>query len=101
MTEARRVHDDDTVVHPVFGEPAEAEDADLAAPAEDPYADEALADDDYLLLQPQKTSRLTIALVAVLILLLGFFAGVEVQKIFGGFQRPAGRTATASAAPSR
>ena len=60
--------------------------ATVAEPAEgDPApgnADDDLFDDDALL-APAKTSRLTIVLVALLILVVGFLAGVEVERLLG------------------
>jgi hypothetical protein len=53
-----------------------------------PGADDLLDDD--ALRPPPRTSRLTIVLVALLILMVGFFAGVQVDRVVGaGPMRPA------------
>ena len=51
-------------------------------PAPDGDPDDDLFDDDALL-APPRTSRLTIVLVALLILVVGFLLGVQVERFLG------------------
>lgn len=67
-------------------------------PEEEPAEDGLLADDDYLFVGPSRTSRVTIALVLLLVLALGFLIGVQVQK-FAGASRPTQST-SALASPT-
>lgn len=61
--------------------------------------DDLLLEDDELLAPPPRTSRLTLALVALLILVLGFFLGVQVERAAGGMLpgRPPGAGAATTA----
>ena len=59
-----------TIAEPVDGDPAQGD------------ADDDLFDDDALL-APARRSRLTIVLVALLIFVIGFLAGVQVERFLG------------------
>jgi hypothetical protein len=72
---------DETAVLPTVEEPAARGRA--AGEESDGDRDDLLDDEAYLDLQPRRTSRLTLTLVALLILVTGFLLGVEVQGFFG------------------
>lgn len=55
--------------------------------------------DDDLSSTPARMSRVTIALLVLLVLAVGFLAGVQVQKLAGGISRPVA-SQSAAASPS-
>lgn len=75
-----------TVVLPAAeSEPRRGETPDSSSdsPSQDETGADLLEDEDFLSLETRKVSRLTLTLIALLILAIGFLLGVDAQRFFG------------------